>query len=513
MKKLSKKDKIAYALIVLLGVIAFAISTFLLMEPVDAEAATDVTYISDGEMMSATVYDLRELSWEYWLNNTQPEVLAFYDNPENLANDIISECNYMVVMEQGFYYFFVEPFYHNSSLTGQNNIFLNYDNGYKVGVRKIDGVPSVVSVVGMYDNHSNADSTFTVMYNGGSCVVGSTYDFLVNCTDSLKDGITRNNLTYPVIADYVFDLDNYFSSVVFEQSGTLGSDVLWTLFFDMKPEIIYPSLANYYIDVSYRFVLPSLDFLQDFADFGVSAWSDDAVDLWRFNSDEKRTFDFSSSYNAPQGFIPVSDFGSNLREKWQSFYGVPFDEELFLLALRYSYPQVTALYFRELKTDGDYHLGPTCVVHSYEYYLKLSNGLPSPSVIKNVAVNTHGVPIDYIISVADVSSKNDYDDLLNRYQQEVQKNEEFEQALKDAQSEVQRAEEALKKAHEDMGFSGFLDLFDNIAKSFESASGALTSIAGAIGSVFSFLPAEITGCLYFVFVFILFVAIIKAIRG
>lgn len=195
--KLSKKDKIAYALIVLLGVIAFIVSTLLLMEPKEADAATDVTYISDGEMMSATVYDLRELSWDYWLTNTQPEVLAWYDNPENLANDIISECNYMVVMEQGFYYFFVEPFYHNSSLTGQNNIFLNYDNGYKVGVRKIDGVPSVVSVVGMYDNHSNADSTFTVMYNGGSCVVGSTYDFLVNCTDSLKDGITRNNLTYP----------------------------------------------------------------------------------------------------------------------------------------------------------------------------------------------------------------------------------------------------------------------------------------------------------------------------
>lgn len=508
--------KVYFFIVGLIAFVSFMVITLIGFKKTSHAATQTVTANDSGELVEIDVYDIREVSWDYWLENTQDFYLAKYDNPENLANDIISECNYLVVVGSQnylYYYFYVDPFYHNSSLEGQNNIYVDYDNGYRVEVSYNNGNPRIASVCGMFDNASNDDNSWSVMYNGGSNVVGSTYDFLVNCEDSRKNNISRNNLTYPVVADYIFDLDYTFDDVYYRQSLSTDDGFFWTLYFDREPDMVYPSLQNYYIDVSYRFVLPSLDLLQDFADIGLEVWSNDAVDLWRFSGKYKRTYDYQASYLAPQGFITLDDLYTNLREDWQSFYGTALDEELLYLAVRYAYPQVTAITYREIGTDGNYHMGQTAVLDSYEYYTKLWNGLIMPSVLQNVAVNTHGVSLDYIIPLADVSAKNDYDELLNQYQQEVNKNKEFEDALKDAQSEVQRAEEALKKAHEDMGLSGFLDIFDNIAEAFESASGALTSIASAIGAVFSFMPSEITGCLYFVFVFLLFVAIYKAIRG
>lgn len=356
---------------------------------------------------------------------------------------------------------------------------------------------------------NSSDGALSFAYGWSWSSVRANHDVYYQNSDEIY--ISANPFISP--AEYIFDLDYTFDDVYYRQSLSIDNEVLWTLYFDRNPDIVYPSLQNYYIDVSYRFVLPSLDLLQDIADLGVEAWSDGAVDLWRFSGKYKRTYDYQASYLAPQGYITLDDLLTNLRKDWQSFYGTALDEKLLYFAVRYAYPQVTAITYREIGTDGNFHMGQTAVLESYEYYTKLWNGLIMPSVLQNVAVNTHGVPLDYIIPLADVNAKNDYDELLNQYQQEVDKNNEFEQALKDAQAEVQRAEEALKKAHEDMGLSGFLDIFDNIAKAFESASGALTSVASAIGSVFSFMPPEITGCLYFVFIFLLFVAIYKAIRG
>lgn len=79
-EKLSKKDKIAYALIVLLGILAAIISTFFLAEPVDANAA--VAYL-DETSSEKYCYCFEEYDYYFVLESSerQGKKLIFSDSP------------------------------------------------------------------------------------------------------------------------------------------------------------------------------------------------------------------------------------------------------------------------------------------------------------------------------------------------------------------------------------------------------------------------------------------------
>lgn len=529
-----KHKKLYFFIVGFIAFLAFTIITLIGLGKVyDAEAATDITYNDDGEMKSTTVYDIRELSWDYWLNNTQPEVLAKYDNPENLVNDIIAECNYWVVIGGTEYYFFIEPFYHDGSLSGQCNIYMNHDNGYKVTIGMIDGIPSVTSVVGMYDNSANTDTAWSVMYNGGSNVVGSTYDFLVNCTDSRKDAITRNNLKYPIITSYSVDapyvtfenlfVDNklvnagmYFVDSFFEDIGKDAlSESVWK--YNGRLENFNSNLDDeYYWMLRFRLELPTFDHMIElFARQGVSYYSDmeskvlralyDAWLMWNGNKDAPiKVYEF--------------DYPIKIEPDVNGRFSFQFTFEELMTFIKYFYPDDAR---HELNQYSDWDLS------LYLSFLHVD-------VLSGSVRTTRGNEQIYGYMTTDDFERGIYDvcrEAIIKVDLNTATPEEIDKAISDAFSEAQEkyiadlegSIEEIQKQIDDLqsveGAFGGLEVSD-IWTGFKSTVTGLASLGASVGvlsslagSVLAFMPLSITGIMSSTILAVCIIAIVKAIRG
>ncbi len=519
--------RLYFVIVGIIAFLAFTIITFIGLGKVhDAEAATDVTYNSHGEIKTATVYDLRELSWEYWLNNTQPAILAWYDNPENLANDIIAECNYWVVTGGNIYYFFVEPFYHDSSLSGQCNIFLNYDNGYVLQITTIDGVPSVTSVSGMYDNHHNNDSSFDVMYNYGSNIVGSSYDFLVNCTDSRKDEITRNNLNYPRVIGHSSDAPYFNFKRV---SGQFGKSALNTR---------NPVLLDFYSAISDC----------EWVYFGhLNNMSDDAQSYMTELEFvvEMPTFECLDNMFGLKEGIAYYEYDSTrvLSELEDALLRWNQHRNLDKQVYKFTYPLVI-----EPNEDGDFHFTLTYadILNYLRYcnddmrtlfnqYSKGHQGLityfarihsmtgsvvttyPSQILTGRTTYNEWGsLSYDSCLEVILEQDKDsaDYDSAF-----EDAYDEKYDEYVNGLKSEIEDLQNQLDNYHATNDAFGNLNTtsiwsgFAGIVSGLLSYASSVTSLSVLTGSVFGFMPSPVTSIMQFTFVAICIIAIIKAIRG
>lgn len=293
-----------------------------------------------------------------------------------------------------------------------------------VTVRTIDGIPSVVDVYGSYDNHSNADSIRKVMYNGGSNVIGSSYDFLVNCTDTRKDGITRNNLTYPTVEhDILHGLERHVENVVFTEILSDGV-AKWQVTYDSIPELQYPLPNTYSLYSAHRFRVPPLTYLQflkgeEILESDVSEWRESRTYF------EEYEFTFETSYSGVLDLYEASR--SALVSQWFDIYGVELDSELLDIALRYAYPHVSI--FRPLEiVDGVLYGGNSNICYAQSIYMGYDDNL---EIVLYADISGHG--FDSILDMAADSLYEDSDELKTQLENALIELEETKVALAETQ--------------------------------------------------------------------------------
>lgn len=528
MKDWILKHKKLYFFIV--GVIAFIAFMAITLHGVKrASAATEtVTANIGGTMKEFTVPDIREVDWSYWLTL---DGAKRYNNPQDLPAKIISDCSYLIVrgVDPGYitYFFYKEPFYYDGPLSIQANISLNFDSGYAVTVAWRDGVPRVEDVAGLFDNSSNADNFWLVMYNGGSCMVGSTYDYLVNCTDYRKDEITRNNLTYPQLVSFSSDAP-YFSykDVIgcFPSDLNLAHGGVLTTFYNAlsSAEWIYTGKLNnmnsdatsYRTELEFVVELPTFECLDNliglkegvaYYEYGAEKVADrfeDAILKWgeHFGTLDKQVYRFKY----PLIIEPSSDGSFHVKLTYADIlnYIRYFNEDARTLFNQYSkgHQGLMSMFARIHSVSGH-------VVTSY----------PSGQVTGRTTYNEWGsllydscleVFVDY--DKDDENFDSAFDDAYDKGY------DSYVGGLKDEILNLQTQLDNYHKVHDAFGNLGSSDIwsgFTGIISGLASFGSSIRGLSVLAGSVFAFFPLAVTGIMSATLLAICVIAIIKAIRG
>lgn len=461
-EKLTKKDKIVYALIVLLGVVAFIISTVLLCKTEKAEAA---------------VYDI-------------PDYVSVSGLTQGQKN-YIEQYKYLVVYSSdGVYFRYVftnEPVFD--------------DNGYMTSgvclltVKKKETYSQFMSELYGSETYQPISSITGANFNVSEYYSGvSAYPYTL--------------LNYPYIpvpeVKEAYDRSGFIPSPTKARHVGLG---LWKFDYMYSLGSIDGS-GNTVLEnprVSYRISVPSSVLVQSWVDSGKTTFSEDEIVQWRKTGSHRKieVMDYYSPLTCDKGYFQLN-LKQAILDSWSLLYG-DISEDMISQVIKFAYPDVcvTSAYYDDY---GTHVYGPIGVFY-FESFSSDAREVYSTEDFYLYGTGHKGSVASYIAAVEDVEDNED----------EIQdwtESEEYKAALEENESlrqQVTILEDKLASVGSSDG--NLWDTFDGVVESLKKASDGFVNIGKVIGNVFSFLPVEVSAMMIFVLTAVLVIAIYNAVRG
>lgn len=469
--KLTKKDKVVYTLIIILGILAFIVSTVLLMRTEKAEAATTT---------NGTYYP--DLLADVPLGDLQEQVQTMVANNKYIVITKIGETYYYVLSS-------------NVLSAGKSS------GNYKIGTAGVCPIKfslsSGVSILA-------GGSSVILMDSGSNYVIGSNYDYRNGWKTELSS-CPYNNLDYPTPAPvysysstgpYAYFPNIYLSDnkAVFDVKGEVVSDFMeMDVVFNIKlPARAYngKSLGQYFKDLLNN---PSAgsgtyDIKKNLQFFPAVPVKLERVPLEK----NEKTGEWRISWSFPELFEVLETL---IDEPLHTRYGITENEMesiigKWILAQSYCETIETVIYNKDV-TNSVWITGPLAISrYGLDGILTLGYKVEKDSseVLTSDKIN---------------AENNALQDMLQGKDSEIE----------DLKTQINHISDYGLVGMDNWNETSVWKTFKSLSSGLLDIGPAFLSISSTVGCVFAFLPGEIQGVIYFGFLAFIVIAIIKVLRG
>lgn len=304
----------------------------------------------------------------------------------------------------------------------------------------------------------------------------------------------------------------------------------WSLEYSLSPSI-YKDLVCNDIYMTAYLMLPSRNYVKEHfltaEDRGILIDSE-AIEAWRISGDADSCMKVlyegilkDAAYsvfdeNANTYVVTsktVIDFREEILKNWSALYGDVLPKGYIDEVLSYAYIGVLALRLQEKVNNTLTYIGPATINYPVKYYMSYEDYGKELSQVGG-----------YIeLSLPEDTSKMTLLQMQERAGEQHEKEteeigkeqEETNATIKKLKDElaVVNAQLELLKSQSALDAGGVFKMFQSLADGLSSSISGFRSISLAVGSVFAFLPVEITAFISLTFVSLLVIAIYRALRG
>lgn len=269
-----------------------------------------------------------------------------------------------------------------------------------------------------------------------------------------------------------------------------------------------------------RIVLPSRSYVKEH--FMTAAdrselITEESVTDWRINggADTRTSVVYENVYeDALMGFTLGEDLRKVILGNWTKIYGDTVPKGYIDEVMAYAYPSVLAVRIQE-KVSGTQQIytGPLSLTYPVKLYLSYEEYGEELSLLGGYSESlltepTAGMTLTQIQDRAgEILDKE-----IGDGKEEIEDSKKLVEELK-KQVAALNVEIAELRASGTMDFGNIFGMFGSLVDGFKNSVVAFRGIATAVGSVFSFLPAEITVVIGLTFISLLIIAVYHALRG
>lgn len=318
----------------------------------------------------------------------------------------------------------------------------------------------------------------------------------------------------------------------YEYSGTIGAlrnikieqvlGNMWLVKYNLMHDGIpvYKGVTCNDVYMTTRIVLPSRSYVKEH--FMTAAdrsglFAEEAVTDWRINAgaDTRTSVVYENVYeDALMGFTLGEDLRKVLLENWTQIYGDAVPKGYIDEIMAYAYPNVLAVRIQK-KVSGiqQVYTGPLTLTYPVKLYMSFDEYGKELSLLGGYSESlltepTAGMTLTQIQDRAGEILDKEIEDGKEEIEDSKKLVEELKKKIAALNVEI-----AELRASGTMDFGNIFSLFGSLVDGFKNSIAAFRGIATAVGSVFAFLPTEITVIIGLTFVSLLIIAVYHALRG
>lgn len=281
--------------------------------------------------------------------------------------------------------------------------------------------------------------------------------------------------------------------------------------------------------VTARIVLPSRKYVQEHfltAPDREELTESGAVSTWRVDGDADSRMNVLFDYvykDAILGFR-MDELKQLMLDNWASLYGDAVPKGYINEVMSYAYVGVLAVRVQGKADSTLTYIGPTTVTYPVKYYLSYEEygkelGLVGGYDEILLKESTAGMTLTQMQEKASATLKGEAGKTEGKLEESNATVKELKDKIAELNEEIAHLQEQLTislKAQLGIGSNGaggLFTVFQSLADGFADSVAGFGSIARAVGSVFAFLPAEVTAVIGLSFISLLVIALYHALRG